>query len=107
MNNNELFLAILILSIANIITRALPFVFFANKKPPSFIIFIEKNFPPIIMTILIFYTLANVDFIKAPYGAPEIFSILLTGLIHIKFNNFLISIASGTIFYMMFIQFVS
>ena len=56
MNENELILAILVMSLANFITRLVPFLFFASKEPPAIVVFIEKNFPPIIITILIFYT---------------------------------------------------
>jgi branched-subunit amino acid transport protein AzlD len=98
--------AIFVMAVANYITRVFPFLFFIRHKPPKFILFIEKNFPPIIMTILVFYTLENVDFANAPYGLKEISAILATILLHLKFGNYLLSIFGGTVFYMILVQFI-
>ena len=106
MSENELLLAILVMSIANLLTRVFPFLFFVSKEPPKIIIFIEKNFPPIIMTILIFYTLGKIDFTIAPYGSKELISIAITILLHIKFNNYLVSIFLGTLSYMALVQLI-
>ena len=88
MSTNEIYLAIIVMAVANYLTRLLPFLFFTKKDPPAFIIFIEQNFPPIIMTILIFYTLASVDFVNEMYGLKEFISILITAFLHFKFNNY-------------------
>ncbi len=106
MSNMELYLAIGVMSLANFITRIFPFLFFAKKEPPKIVSFVANSFPPIIMTILIFYTLGKIDFTVAPYGTKELLSIIVTALLHIKFNNYLISIFMGTIFYMILVQFV-
>ena len=105
-DSEYLFLAIAVMAIANYITRVFPFLFFIKHKPPRFILFVEKNFPPIIMSILIFYTLGSVDFTHAPYGLKEITAIFLTMLLHLKFGNYLLSIFGGTVFYMVLMQFV-
>jgi branched-subunit amino acid transport protein AzlD len=100
---NEMYIAIFVMALANFITRVFPFLFYLKKEPPTYIVFVEKNFPPIIMTILIFYSLSKVNFTIAPYGSKEIIAIVVTALLHIKFNNYLVSIFLGTIFYMMII----
>jgi branched-subunit amino acid transport protein AzlD len=105
MSNIELFLAIAVMSIANLLTRAFPFLFFLKKEPPKIFEFIQQFFPPIIMTILIFYTLSKIDFTIAPHGSKEILAIILTAILHIKFNNYLISIFLGTLFYMFMVQY--
>jgi branched-subunit amino acid transport protein AzlD len=102
----EIYLAIIVMAIANYLTRLIPFLFFTRTEPPYYVIFIEKNFPPIIMTILIFYTLANVDFVNELYGIKEFSSILLTAFLHIRYNNYLVSIFTGTFFYMVLVQFL-
>ena len=107
MTNNELYLAISVMSIANILTRVFPFLFFTKNNAPSYIEFIAKNFPPMIMIILIFYTLSKIDFSLAPYGLKEIISILFTAVLHIRFSNYLVSIFLGTIFYMTLVQFIN
>jgi len=105
MESSELYIAIVIMAIANLLTRALPFLFFAKKEPPHYIIFIEQNFPPIIMVILIFYTLSSIDLVNQLYGLKEIVAIGITAYLHIKFNNYLVSIFLGTLFYMFLVQF--
>ncbi len=106
MSEYELLLAIAFMTAANFITRVFPFLFFAKKEPPKIIAFIANSFPPIIMTILIFYTLGKIDFTIAPYGTKELLAIITTALLHIKFNNYLVSIFMGTIFYMLLVQFI-
>jgi len=106
MNNTEIYLAIAVMAVANLITRAIPFLFFSKKEPPKYIKFISDNFPAMIMIILIFYTLAKVDFNSAPYGAKELIAIIITALLHIKLNNYLVSIFIGTISYMALIQYL-
>jgi len=106
MSASELYLAIGVMAIANFITRVFPFLFFVKKEPPKVIVFIEKSFPPIIMTILIFYTLGKIDFSVAPYGVKELMAVIVTAFLHIRFSNYLISIFMGTIFYMLLVQFI-
>ena len=106
MSNSEIYIAIGVMALANLLTRLLPFVFFAKNNPPPWIVFIEKNFPPIIMMILIFYTLSSIDFANELYGLKEFVSIALTAYLHLRFNNYLVSIIVGTLFYMGLVQFV-
>ena len=106
MNNTEIYIAIAVMAIANLITRALPFLFFNKKEPPKFMKFISDNFPAMIMIILIFYTLAKVDFTNTPYGLKELIAISITALLHIKLNNYLISIFVGTLSYMVLVQYI-
>jgi len=103
---NNIYLAILIMSLANLLTRVFPFLFFSKKEPPKIVKYIGEYFPPVIMTILIFYTLTNVDFTAAPYGSKEILAIIVTAFLHIKFNNYLVSIITGTLFYMLLQQYI-
>jgi len=105
MENSEIYLAILVMALANLLTRILPFLFFVKKEPPSAIVFIEENFPPIIMVILIFYTLSSIDFQNQFYGLKEFLAIGITAYLHIRFNNYLISIFVGTLSYMFLVQF--
>ncbi|MBS9782345.1 MAG: AzlD domain-containing protein [Arcobacter sp.] len=106
MTNIEIYIAILIMTLVNLFTRVFPFLFFRKGKLPKYILFIEKFFPAVIMTILVLYTLKDIDFNLAPYGIKEIGSILFTAILHIIFKNYLISIFLGTIFYMALVQFI-
>lgn len=102
----EIYLAIAVMAIVNYFTRVFPFIFFIKKEPPSYIIFIEKYFPPVIMMILIIYTLKDIDFKVYPYGVKELLGIVVTAILHLSIKNYLISIFGGTIFYMALVQYL-
>ncbi|RLA06984.1 MAG: branched-chain amino acid ABC transporter [Gammaproteobacteria bacterium] len=99
--DNNIYLVLLVVMVANLLTRLTPMLFFKNNNIPSWVGFIEKNFPPMIMIILIFYTLKDVSVVVAPYGIQELFAIAMTAIIHLIFNNFLLSIFAGTAIYML------
>lgn len=90
----------------NFITRVFPFLFFAKKDLPKSMEFIEKFFPATIMTILVFYTLKDIDFSLYPYGIKEIAGVVFTAILHISLKNYLVSIFLGTIFYMGLVQYL-
>ena len=96
--------AIAVMALANLLTRVAPFLFFARHRPPRAVVFVEENFPPIILTILIFYTLSSVDFGAVPYGLKELGGIAVTMLLHWRFGNYLLSIFGGTAAYMAMVQ---
>ena len=106
MSNMELYIAIAIMTFVNFLTRVFPFVFFAKKDLPKSMEFIEKFFPATIMTILVFYTLKDIDFSLYPYGVKEVAGIVFTALLHLTLKNYLVSIFLGTIFYMGLVQYL-
>jgi len=105
MINYEIYIAIAIMAGVNLFTRAFPFIFFKNHEPPSAILYIEKYFPAVIMTILILYSLKDINFDVTPYGLKEIGSVLFTAVLHLSLKNYLVSIFGGTIFYMGLVQY--
>ena len=105
MSNYEIYIAIAIMTIVNYFTRVFPFLFFRKNDLPPYILFIERYFPSIIMTILIVYTLKDINFAQVPYGLKEIIGIIFTAILHLILKNYLISIFLGTIFYMGLVQY--
>lgn len=106
MNHNEIYIAILIMAVVNYSTRLLPFLFFRKKELPEFLVYIERFFPAVIMIILVFYTLKDISFIEYPFALKEVGAILFTGVLHLLFKNYLVSIFAGTIFYMFLVQYI-
>ena len=106
MSNYEIYIAIAIMTVVNYFTRVFPFLFFRKNDLPAYILFIEKYFPSVIMTILIFYTLKDINFSLVPYGIKEIGGIVFTALLHLIFKNYLVSIFIGTLFYMGLVQYL-
>ena len=95
---------IAVLAITNFFTRVFPFLFFVRHEPPAWILFLEKWFPPVIMTVLVFYSLKFVDWSAAPYGAFETIAVLATITLHLVVRNYLVSIFGSTLIYMALVQ---
>lgn len=106
MSNIELYLAIAVMTGVNFITRVFPFLFFAKRDLPKSLVFIEKFFPAVIMTILIVYSIKDVNISIYPYGIKEFCSIVFVIILHLVLKNYLISIFLGTISYMMLVQYM-
>lgn len=94
-----------VVAIATFVTRALPFVFFNSIEPPAILSTIEKNLPPMILLLLVFYCLKDVYWFQPPYGAPELFTILVITGLHLWKRNAMLSIFTGTGLYMLLVQY--
>lgn len=91
---------------ATVITRFLPFVIFPeNKTPPKIIMYLGKVLPYAVIGLLVVYCLKNAVFTQ--YRAlPELISIAVIVIIHKWKKNTLLSIAAGTVLYMLLVQYV-
>lgn len=89
------------------ITRWLPFWLFPeDKKPPAWVMDLGKVLPAATMGLLVVYCLKGVDWTAPPHGAPELLAILAVAALHRWKGNVLLSIAGGTILYMVLVQVV-
>jgi branched-subunit amino acid transport protein AzlD len=87
-------------------TRFLPFLIFSeNKETPAFIQYIGKYLPSAVFGMLVVYCLKDVDVLGGTHGIPELIAILVTVLLHKWKKQMLLSIAGGTICYMLLIHF--
>jgi len=88
-------------------TRFLPFLVFSEKrKTPAFIQYIGKYLPSAVFGMLVVYCLKDVSLLQGSHGLPEFLSIAVTTLLHLWKRQMLISIAGGTVCYMLLIHFV-
>lgn len=100
-------ITIILCIFGTMLTRFLPFIIFSEKrKTPEFVNYIGKYLPPAVFGMLVVYCLKDVQFLGGNYGIPEMVSILVTTILHVWKRNMLISIAAGTICYMVFIQLI-
>lgn len=106
MTEIEIYLAIAVMTLVNLFTRAFPFLFFTKNHLPKSLEYLQKYFPATIMTILVVYSIKDVDFVNSYYGAKEFISIAFTIAIHLLLKNYLVSIFGGTIFYMGLVQYL-
>lgn len=56
--------------------------------------------------MLVVYCLKNVDVLEGNHGLPELIAILVTGALHVWKRQMLLSIAGGTVCYMLLVRFV-
>ena len=56
--------------------------------------------------MLVVYCLKGTELLAAPYGIPELLAICAVVLVHLWKKNMMLSIAIGTVLYMLLIQLV-
>lgn len=88
-------------------TRFLPFLIFRDDRPtPKYIIYLGKVLPGAIFSMLVIYCLRNVSLFQGSHGLPEAIAIVATMGLHIWKRQMLLSIAGGTVCYMLLVQLV-
>lgn len=93
--------------LGTMITRFLPFIVFpANKPTPKYIQYLGKVLPSAVFGLLVIYCLKNVSIFTGSRGIPEAISIVFTIVLHLWKKQMLISIAGGTILYMLLVQYI-
>ncbi len=93
--------------LATMLTRYLPFLIFNGKKPtPKYIEYLGKALPAAIFGMLVIYSLKDTTILTGSHGLPELIAIAATVGLHLWRRQMLISIAGGTVCYMLLIQFV-
>lgn len=93
--------------LGTMLTRFLPFLVFSSKKPtPDYIQYLGRALPSAIFGMLVVYCLKNVEILEGGHGLPELISIALVTVLHLWKRQMLLSIAGGTICYMLLVQFV-
>ena len=107
MSTNEKIITIVIIFLATIIMRFLPFVAFPENKPtPRFIQYLGKYLPGAVFGLLIVFALKDVTILEGSHGLPELIAIAFTALLHLWKKQMIISISGGTICYMLLVQLV-
>ena len=100
-------LMILAVAAGTQLTRWLPFWLFPeNKEPPAIVTYLGRVLPAATMGLLVVYCLKGVSWINAPHGIPELLSIAVVAGLHKWKGNLLLSIAGGTVLYMVLVQMV-
>ena len=89
------------------LTRYLPFLLFPAGKPtPKYIQYLGKVLPGAVFGLLVIYSLRNVSLFSGSHGIPELLAVLAVVLLHLWKRQMLLSIAGGTILYMILVQMV-
>ena len=93
--------------LATLVTRFLPFIIFSGKKEtPKFIQYLGKALPAAIFALLVVYCFKNVNILSGSHGIPEAISLFAVILLHLWKRKILLSMAGGTLCYMILVQLV-
>ena len=106
MINTHSVLIVAVVSIVTALLRFLPFLVFGNRETPKFVAYLGKVLPFAVMGMRCVYCLKNISFSSAPFGIPEVISVLAVVLLHLWKRNTLLSIIGGTACYMLLVQLV-
>lgn len=94
-------------ALATMLTRFLPFLLLSSRRPtPKYVRYLGRALPPAIFGMLVVYCLKNVSIVSGSHGLPELIAIAVTVGLHLWKRQTLLSIAGGTIAYMLLIQLV-
>lgn len=89
------------------ITRFLPFIVFPSGRPtPKYVQYIGKVLPGAVFGLLVVYCLKNVSVFTGSHGLPELIAIAAVVALHLWKRQMLLSIAGGTVYYMLLVQLV-
>lgn len=93
--------------LGTMVTRFLPFMLFpANKPTPPVVSYLGKRLPVAVMALLVVFSFKDVEWLSGNHGLPEVLATILVVFLQVYVKNILLTIASGTIFYMFLVQYI-
>jgi branched-subunit amino acid transport protein AzlD len=103
----EQIIIIAIAAVTTMLTRFLPFAIFRSDKPtPKFLSYLGRALPPAVFGMLVVYCLKGVELLAYPFGIPELVGVFAVVVFHLAFRKMLLSIAGGTLIYMILVNIV-
>ena len=101
----EQMLTVALCAAATILTRALPFAVFSQSRPaPRFVQYLGRALPGAVFGLLVAYCFKTVCPFSGSHGVPEALASAVTVAIHLWKRKMLLSIAAGTLCYMVLVQ---
>ena len=100
-------ITIAMIVLGTLLTRFLPFLLFPAGKPtPKYIQYLGKVLPSAVFGLLVVYSLKDVSLLTGGHGIPELISVAVVIALHLWKRQMLLSIAGGTVCYMLLVQLV-
>ncbi len=94
-------------ALGTMLTRFLPFLIFSEGRPtPKYVDYLGRALPAAIFAMLVVYCLKSVSLLTGSHGLPEAIAIAVTVALHLWKRQMLLSIAGGTVCYMLLVQLV-
>ena len=98
-------ITIAVCALGTMLTRFLPFLLFPAGRPtPRFIRYLGHALPGAVFGMLLVYCLKGVEIASGSHGLPELIAILAVVALHKWRRQMLLSIAGGTVVYMLLVQ---
>ncbi|MCD8342836.1 MAG: branched-chain amino acid transporter permease [Oscillospiraceae bacterium] len=107
MTLTERIITIAMVVLGTMLTRFLPFLLFpAGKETPKYVRYLGTVLPAAVFGLLVVYSLRGVSVLTGSHGLPELISIAVVAALYLWKKQMLLSIAGGTICYMLLVQFI-
>ncbi|SMQ77455.1 Branched-chain amino acid transport protein AzlD [Bacillus sp. OV166] len=107
MSLTQQIITIAMVVLGTVLTRFLPFIVFPSGKPtPQYVQYLGKVLPAAVIGLLVIYCFKDVSLVSGRHGLPELIGVVVVALLHLWKKNMLLSIAGGTIVYMILVQLV-
>ena len=105
MSITEQIIMIAMVVLGTMATRFLPFIVFPHgKETPNYVQYLGKALPGAVFGFLVIYSLTSVSLIAYPHGIPEFIALAFVVVLHLWKRQMLLSIAGGTVLYMVLVQ---
>lgn len=105
MSITEQIIMIAMVVLGTMATRFLPFIVFPHgKETPKYVQYLGKALPGAVFGLLVIYSLKSVSLIAYPHGIPEFIALAFVVVLHFWKRQMLLSIAGGTVLYMVLVQ---
>lgn len=106
-------LTVAMVVLGTVLTRFLPFWIFPAARPgrparptPPYIQYLGRFLPATALGLLVVYGLKDVSLLTGSHGLPEGIALAVLAGLHLWKRNMLLSIAGGTVCYMLLVQLV-
>ena len=100
-------ITIAVIVLGTMSTRFLPFLLFPADKPtPVYVRYLGRVLPPAVFGLLVVYGLKDVTLLAGSHGLPEAIAIAVVVGLHLWKRQTLLSIAAGTVCYLLLVQFI-
>lgn len=107
MTTTQQIITILAIILGTTLTRFLPFIIFRQDKPtPRYIQTLGKILPSAALGMLAVYGFKDLSFASQEQWLPQLIALLFIVFLHRLKRNMLLSIAGGTICYMLLVQLI-
>ena len=107
MTELQMMITIGMVVLGTLLTRFTPFLVFpSGKATPKYVQYLGKALPGAALGMLVIYCFKDVDVLSGSHGFPELIALAAVVGLHLWKRNMLLSIAAGTVVYMLLVAFV-